>query len=87
MSSLNSTPGKNIKAVFTIDSRSFKYEFPAGTTWGPSLRNIYTLTITNAGLEVGGGGTGIGEGDNDDGITIEPWGDGSSNDISLVPIL
>jgi len=79
---VQSSPGKNVRAVFTIDGRNFKYEFPAGTTWGAALRNIYTLTILNSGLEIGGGGD-----DNDDGITIEPWGDNSDSDISLVPIL
>jgi hypothetical protein len=79
-----SSPGQNIRAVFTIDGRNFKYVFPAGTTWGAALRNIYTLTILNSGVEIGGGGNGNG---NDDGITIEPWGDNSDSDISLVPIL
>jgi hypothetical protein len=78
-----SSPGQNIKAIFTIDGRDFKYVFPSGTTWGATLRNIYTLTILNSGVEIGGGGNGNG---NDDGITIEPWGDNSDGDISLVPV-
>lgn len=81
---VSSTPGKNIRAVFTIDDRQFKFVFPTATTWESSFRNIYTLTVVNSGLEIGGGENGNGS---DDGITIEPWGDGSNNDISLVPIL
>lgn len=84
---VSATVGKNIRAVFTIDDRQFRYEFPVGTTWKPAFRNIYTLTVENSGLEIGGGGTGDGDGGNDDGITIEPWGANSDSDISLVPIL
>lgn len=79
---VSATSGKNIKAVFTIDGREFRYEFPVSTTWTPGMRNIYTLTVNNSGVEIGGGGEG-----SDDGITIEPWGASSDNDISLVPIL
>lgn len=79
---VSSTPGKNIRVIFTIDQREFKFEFPAGTTWNSGTRNIYTLTLKNTGLEIGGGGS-----DDDSGITIESWGDSSDNDISLVPIL
>ncbi|NDV83431.1 fimbrillin family protein [Bacteroides sp. 51] len=82
---VNSTPSKNIKVIFTIDERQFRYEFAAGTSWQPATRNIYTLTVGNSGLEIGGG-DGDGDG-NDDGIIIEPWGDGDNTDISLVPIL
>lgn len=84
---VNSTPGKNIKVVFTIDTREFRFEFPAGTTWKAGLRNIYTLTVENSSVEIGGGGSGSGEGGNDDGITIENWGATTDSDISLVPIL
>lgn len=76
------TTGKNIRAVFSIDDRQFRFEFPAGTNWSAGYRNIYTLTVENSGLIIGGGENGT-----DEGITIEPWGDGASNDISLVPIL
>lgn len=79
---VSATSGKNIKAVFTIDGREFRYEFPVATTWAAGMRNIYTLTVNNSGVEIGGGGDG-----SDDGITIEPWGTSSDNDISLVPIL
>lgn len=79
---VTATSGQNIRAVFTIDGRNFKFAFPAATTWAPSTRNIYTLSVTNSGLEIGGGADG-----NTDGITIEPWGEASGNDISLVPIL
>ncbi|MCP3931112.1 MAG: fimbrillin family protein [Bacteroidetes bacterium] len=78
---VSATAGKNIKALFTIDGRAFRYEFPASTTWRAGMRNIYTLTISNSGLEIGGG-----EG-SDSGITIEPWEASTDNDISLVPIL
>lgn len=76
------TTGKNIKAVFNIDERQFRFEFPSSTTWNAGFRNIYTLTVENSGLIIGGGEDGA-----DDGITIEPWGDGANSDISLVPIL
>lgn len=82
---VSSTSGKNIKAVFTIDDRQFRYEFPVGTTWDAGYRNIYTLTVTNSSVDIGGDGTG--DGTSDDGITIEPWTDGTDSDISLVPIL
>ena len=84
---ITSTAGKNVRAVFTIDGRQFRYEFPAGTTWQAGLRNIYTLTVDNSSIEIGGGGSGSGEGGNDEGITIEEWGASADNDISLVPIL
>lgn len=76
------TSGKNIKAVFEIDGKSLRYEFPQGTQWAAGFRNIYTLTVENSGLEIGGGGDG-----SDEGITIEPWEDNTDGDISLVPIL
>lgn len=82
---VTATAGKNIKAVFTIDDRQFRYEFPAGTTWAPGYRNIYTLTVTNSSVDIGGDGSG--DGTSDDGITIEPWADNKDSDISLVPIL
>lgn len=82
---VTATAGKNIKAVFTIDDRQFRYEFPAGTTWNPGYRNIYTLTVTNSSVDIGGDGSG--DGTSDDGITIEPWTDSADKDISLVPIL
>lgn len=84
---ITASPGKNVRAVFTIDGRQFRYEFPAGTTWQPGLRNVYTLTVDNSSIEIGGGGSGSGEGGNDEGITIEEWGASADNDISLVPIL
>lgn len=82
---VSATEGKNIKAVFTIDDRQFRYEFPAGTTWSPGYRNIYTLTVTNSSVDIGGDGSG--DGTSDEGITIEPWTDNTDTDISLVPIL
>jgi hypothetical protein len=82
---VTATAGKNIKAVFTIDNRQFRYEFPVGTTWAPGYRNIYTLTVTNSSVDIGGDGDG--DGTSDDGITIEPWTDNKDSDISLVPIL
>lgn len=82
---VNSTPGKNVRAVFTIDERQFRYEFPANTTWSAGFRNIYTLTVTNSSIDIGGDGSG--DGGSDDGITIEPWGANADSDISLVPIL
>lgn len=82
---VTATTGKNIKAVFTIDDRQFRYEFPVGTTWAPGYRNIYTLTVTNSSVDIGGDGSG--DGTSDDGITIEPWTDNKDSDISLVPIL
>jgi hypothetical protein len=82
---VSTTAGKNIKAVFTIDSRQFHYEFPAGTTWNPGYRNIYTLTVTNSSVDIGGDGSG--DGTSDGGITIEPWAENTDTDISLVPIL
>lgn len=82
---VTATEGKNIKAVFTIDDRQFRYEFPVGTTWSPGYRNIYTLTVTNSSVDIGGDGSG--DGTSDEGITIEPWADNKDSDISLVPIL
>lgn len=84
---VSATAGKNIRAVFVIDGRQFRYEFPVGTVWKSGLRNIYTLTVENSGLEIGGGGTGDGDGGSDNGITVEGWGDNADSDISLVPIL
>lgn len=82
---VSATAGKNIKAIFTIDDRQFRYEFPAGTSWAAGYRNIYTLTVTNSSVDVGGDGSG--DGGSDEGITIEPWTDSADKDISLVPIL
>lgn len=82
---VSATTGKNIRAVFTIDERQFRYEFPANTVWNAGFRNIYTLTVTNSSIDIGGDGSG--DGGSDDGITIEPWGSNTDSDISLVPIL
>lgn len=76
---VDATIGKDIAAVFTIDDRQFKYVFPASTVWEAGLRNVYTLTVNNSGLEIGG--------ENGTGITIEEWGSNADSDISLVPIL
>ena len=75
-----STTTKAIRATFTIDGRTFRFVFPEATQWQSGYRNNYSLTMGNTGLEIGGEGT-------DTGIAIEPWGDTTDSDISLVPVL
>lgn len=74
------TSTKAIRATFTIDGRTFRFVFPEATKWEAGFRNNYSLTMGNTGLEIGGEGT-------DSGIAIEPWGDTTDSDISLVPVL
>jgi hypothetical protein len=76
--------GKDMQVVFTIDGRDLKYDFPAGTAWAASYRNIYSISLDGNGLIIGGGEDPSG---GQSGVTIEPWTDSQNNDISLVPVI
>lgn len=79
---VSETATATFQAIFTIDGRQYKFLFPAKTKWEGGTRNNYSLTMTNTGLEIGGGAAG-----SDKGITIEPWSESTDSDVSLVPIL
>lgn len=81
---VSATSGKDIQVVFSIDGKEMKYDFPAGTAWASSYRNIYSISLDGNGLEIGGGENPSG---GDSGVTIEPWTDSSNNEISLIPII
>lgn len=81
---VSATSGKDMQVVFTIDGRDLKYDFPAGTAWAASYRNIYSISLDGNGLIIGGGEDPSG---GQSGVTIEPWTDSQNNDISLVPVI
>ena len=76
---VSATSGKDMQVVFTIDGRDLKYDFPAGTAWAASYRNIYSISLDGNGLIIGGGEDPSG---GQSGVTIEPWTDSQNNDIS-----
>lgn len=76
---VTATKGKDMKAVFTIDGKQLQYVFPAATVWAAGNRNIYSITLGNNGLELGGS--------DGSGIKIEPWTDSTPDDIQLVPVI
>lgn len=81
---VSATSGKDMQVIFTIDGIDLKYDFPAGTAWAASYRNIYSISLAGNGLIIGGGDDPDG---GQSGVTIEPWTDSQDNDISLVPVI
>lgn len=76
---VTATPGDDLRVAFTIDGKDFYHVFKAGTTWKSGFRNIYTFTLKDNDLIMGGdGGTGV---------TIEPWGNTAQGDIPLIPVI
>lgn len=55
---------------FTIDSKVFSYNLPAGTFWKAGTKNTYTVILTGRGLIVGD-------------VVIEDWKDGQTGRIIL----
>jgi hypothetical protein len=91
---VTATTGEDLKVVFTIDGKDYYHVFAAGTAWTPGYRNIYSFTLKDNHLVIGGGdGDGGGEegGDggsgtgNTGGALIEPWTDSSRDMILLIP--
>jgi hypothetical protein len=81
---LLSTTGEDVKVVFTIDGKDYEHIFATGTTWSPGYRHIYTFTLKDNHLVIGGedgqtGGSG--------GALIEPWTDSDRGIILLIPVV
>lgn len=55
---------------FTIDGKVYTYDLPAGTIWEMATKNIYTITLTGRGLEIGN-------------VVIEDWKAGQTGSSVL----
>lgn len=73
------TTGEDMKVTFTIDGKDLYHVFIAGTAWKAGFRNIYSFTLKDNDLILGG--------DDGSGITIEPWDDTAQGDIPLIPVI
>lgn len=74
-------PNANVlKVTFTIDGQDYYHFFKAGTEWQQGYRNIYTFTLSDNGLVIGGDKDGDGKG-----IEIEEWVDENEGAIILIP--
>lgn len=74
-------PNANVlKVTFTIDGQDYYHFFQAGTEWQQGYRNIYTFTLSDNGLTIGGDKDGDGKG-----IEIEEWIDENEGAINLIP--
>jgi hypothetical protein len=71
-----------LKVTFTIDGEELYHFFRAGTEWKQGYRNIYSFTLSDNGIEIGGGPDGGGGG-----ITIEHWTDDDEGTVNLIPKL
>lgn len=69
----------DIKLVVTIDGHDFYFLLKKDTEWKPGYRNIYSFTVTNTGITIGG--------EDGTGVTVEPWQDSTETDIDLIPVL
>lgn len=65
----------------TVDGRSYKYDFPAGTAWESGKHYQYTFTLTATSLTIGSGENGNGTG-----LAILPWQNENMGNISLTAI-
>jgi hypothetical protein len=76
---VTATAGKDLIVNFTIDDKIYEHIFAAGTAWTPGYRNIYSFTLKDNHLVIGG----------EDGseVSIEPWTDSEQDVILLIPIV
>lgn len=73
------TAGDDIKVTFTIDGKEMYHVFTAGTAWQAGFRNIYSFTLKDNDLIIGG--------DDGSGVTIEVWDDTDQGSIPLIPVI